>query len=74
MYILGFQSAPEAGMIQRVIDALFNDIAKESQNDYSVKFSMLQIYQDEVYDLLSEEPPTITQGIHPVSLLDTFNA
>jgi hypothetical protein len=59
--------APQCGLIPRVFDALFESIAKreqarsESNSDgetlqYSVKCSFLEIYNEEITDLLSAQP------------------
>ena len=50
-------------MIQRVIDDLFRQVAKAPEgNKYAIKFAFIQIYQDEVYDLLSRETPPNTSA------------
>lgn len=45
----------EPGMIPRVVDYLFEKTGRDLTNEYQFKVAFVQIYQDEVYDLLSLE-------------------
>ena len=51
---LGYQSAAR-GMIPMVIDSTFERIERDTKHKYKVAFSYVQIYQDEVFDLLSPD-------------------
>eukprot|EP00040_Diaphanoeca_grandis_P023139 m.125350 g.125350 ORF g.125350 m.125350 type:complete len:907 (-) comp29127_c1_seq4:117-2837(-) len=50
----GYQSASR-GMIPMVIADLFDRIHQDTKHEYKVIFSYVQIYQEEVYDLLCED-------------------
>lgn len=52
--------SPQCGLIPRVFDALFDSIAKRERDggtlQFSVKCSFLEIYNEEIIDLLSLQP------------------
>lgn len=54
----------DSGISIRCINQLFDFIASDSHTHYTVKCSFIQIYQEQVYDLLAETQPTRTYGSH----------
>eukprot|EP00039_Didymoeca_costata_P028151 m.20157 g.20157 ORF g.20157 m.20157 type:complete len:881 (+) comp6765_c0_seq1:274-2916(+) len=55
----GFRTSTEEGMIPLLVKSLFTRIKKDNTQTYRVKVSYIQIYQDEVLDLLSTEAPAV---------------
>ncbi|GJJ12126.1 hypothetical protein Clacol_006367 [Clathrus columnatus] len=53
--------SPNAGMIPRVLFKLFQYL-ENNVADYSVKLSFLELYNEELRDLLTPDPQTPTQG------------
>ena len=44
---------PQAGMIPRALGALFDNLYKSDATEWSVRVSFLELYNEEIFDLLS---------------------
>ena len=44
---------PGAGIIPRSLNALFDALIMENANEWSVRVSFLELYNEEIFDLLS---------------------
>lgn len=59
--------SPDAGMIPRVLFRLFHHL-ETSQTDYSVKISYIELYNEELRDLLANELSAPTGNTQPMGL------
>jgi kinesin family member 11 len=59
--------SPDAGMIPRVLFRLFHHL-ESSQLDYSVKISYIELYNEELRDLLANDLSAPTGNIQPMGL------
>ncbi|CAJ0605166.1 unnamed protein product [Cylicocyclus nassatus] len=48
-----YQEDPTTGIIPRAVEHIFEELAKSSTEEYSVRISYLELYNEELYDLLA---------------------
>ncbi|CAJ0608784.1 unnamed protein product, partial [Cylicocyclus nassatus] len=48
-----YQEDPTTGIIPRAVEHIFEELAKSSTGEYSVQISYLELYNEELYDLLA---------------------
>ena len=46
---------PQAGIIPRALNALFDNLHKSGATEWSVRVSFLELYNEEIFDLLSAQ-------------------
>lgn len=66
---VGYKSASSDGMIPRTITNLFHRVDADQSHSYKIGFSYVQVYQEEVHDLLS----TDANGSHPLPLRESMS-
>ncbi|KAJ8462212.1 hypothetical protein ONZ45_g18018 [Pleurotus djamor] len=59
--------SPEAGMIPRVLFRLFHQL-ESSKSDYSVKISYVELYNEELRDLLANDLPSPAGSSQPMAM------
>jgi kinesin family protein 11 len=59
--------SPDAGMIPRVLFRLFRSL-ETSNSDYSVKISYIELYNEELRDLLASDLPPPTGSTQPMGM------
>ena len=57
-YTLSNQIKPDQGLIPRAVSHLFNEIDADKEYEYTILCSYMQIYQENIYDLLGKETRT----------------
>ena len=59
------------GIIPRAVDQIFNSLVDKS--DYSVKNSFIEIYNEDLIDLLTVDKPTYSSEKTPVTIREASN-
>ena len=64
-----WQTDPKSGIIPRTMNHLFDELDNGGYSEYTVHVSLIEIYNEEIYDLLSSAP-----GIDKLKMYDEINS
>ena len=60
-----YKEDPHAGLIPRALQHLFDKLDKSGAGEYTIRVSFLEIYNEEIFDLLSKVRPPNVVSAHP---------
>ena len=63
----------EPGIVRLAVDQIFGHIKSHPQQQFAIKFSCMEIYEEKIFDLLNDRKPVILMSDPLLPYMDVFN-